>query len=186
MKRMSAAGIDVPEPYGVRYLYSRRHPFTSALVMSDLGDAERAVDHLKRLIQEGEDAQILRFETHLIEMTAGILAGGMLDMDHTLVNTLVPEHGRPVRIDFEVTRVTPGDPAQREACLAEMLGRFLSSYCYAVQPDAQRVVSFSDRLSKKIDPPRGVLRETKKYIDKKLREQGPVDGRTFEVPLEWS
>src|SRR5882762_2174892 len=103
-------------------------------------------------------------------MTALMLKHGVVDPDHGLHNVLVGRDGRPVRIDFEVAKVIGGAIGQRPI-YGDMVGRLLTSYVFAAQPDSARIQQFAKRLEEALRPPRPVLERAANYVREQLAKQ---------------
>jgi len=182
--RLSAVNMAVPHPLGYCRLTPSIAGYTEALFIEDLGECASATDYLKQLIHAGQEQQVLRFENVMIEMTEQILAAGMVDVDHGLVNIVVQTSGRPVRLDFELARLVIW-PLLFTTMYGDMLGRLIVLHAFAVQPDTDRTTRFAERLCEHLRPPRRSLARAGIHIQKHLKEQLENTGLDTRVTLPW-
>lgn len=177
--RMNRSGIAVPCPLGFSRVLPAISGYTDALFMEDLGECEAATEHLKRLIGAGKEQQARDFEDVQIEMTAQMLAAGMLDVDHGVHNMVVQPDGRPVKLDVELGRHVIW-PRLFPAMYAQMLGRMIAMHAFAVQPDVGRMTRFAERLRMRLKPSPEVFRRAgihaRGMMQKQLQETG-IDTR---------
>ncbi len=146
LRELGAAGLPVPRGIAICRLQQQGMPYTDALFLEDLGNRPTASAHLKQTIESGSEEARVRFEEQVLALTVGILRAGFVDPDHGFHNMLVSARGEPVRLDFELaTRV--GRPAWYPEPYGQMLGRLLSTYVYAVQPDTGLAVDFALRMA---------------------------------------
>ena len=182
--RMSNFGIAVPRPLGFFRIVPSIAGYTDALFMEDLGQCESATEHLKRLIQAGQEQQALSFENVQIEMTAQMLEAGMLDADHGMHNIVVQPSGCPVKLDVELGRRVIW-PRLFPAMYGTMLGRVIGMHAFAVQPNVGRSTRFAKRLAERLTPPPRVLDRAgihaREMMQKQLQETG-IDTRLI---LPW-
>lgn len=184
LARLSSVNMPVPRPLGFSRVVPNIAGYTDALFMEDLGECESATEYLKRLIQAGQNQQVLGFENGLIELTERIVGSRTLDVDHGLVNTVVQASGRVVRLDFELAR--------RVICIllfprtyGKMLGRLIGDYAFAVQPDVGRATRFAERLYERMRPPRQVLKHAGSYSRDMMRGQLQRTGIDTRLVLPW-
>ncbi len=182
--RMSGLGIAVPRPMGISQVMPSIVGYTDALFMEDLGVCESATEYLKRLIRMGHAQQLSIFEDAQIDMTAKMLDGGMLDVDHGLHNIVVQTTGRPVKLDVELGRRVIW-PRLFPAMYGDMLGRMIGMHAFAVQPDVGRTTRFAERLCARLKPPAGTLKragiQAREMMQKQLQKTG-IDTRLI---LPW-
>lgn len=183
LRRLQAAGTPCPEPLAYLRLPAwARH--TEALVSGDLGACRDSTEVYKGL--RGADAAGAEaFEEALIASTVSMVHGGLLDTDHRLPNFVVPPGGEPMRIDFELC-VPVRMPAWHPQRLGVMLGTFLGSMVFAVQPDMAQAALFSRRLLGELRPGRRVVRTAQGVLDRMMerqrRETGLVSALSLEIP----
>ncbi|HEV8607737.1 MAG TPA: lipopolysaccharide kinase InaA family protein [Tepidisphaeraceae bacterium] len=182
MNFLHEVGASVPRPLGHCVLVSG--PYTEGLLIEDLGECVPGLSHVKTLLRAGREAEHERFIDRIIEMTELMVRHGVIDPDHGLHNILVCSDGRPVRIDFEVARVVRGPIGQR-SIYGEMIGRLLTSYVFAAQPDTSRIEKFAKRLEKRLNPPAAVLQRAAKYVQEQLAKQSATMGVHTQVQLDW-
>lgn len=184
LRRLAAAGVAVPQPLGHARVAPAIAGYTDALFMEDLGECESANQYLRRLLREGREDEIVRFEDAMIEMTGRILAAGMLDVDHGLVNMVVQGSGRPVRLDLELARHVVW-PRAFTGQYGRMLGHLLALHAFAVQPDTRRTSLFAERLRRRLAPPARVLAQASEYVRLGMRLQRERQGIDTQVRLPW-
>jgi hypothetical protein len=182
--RLDRAGLRVPRPLGRCRVPTNHQAFTEAVIMEDIGDCDDAMDYIKSLISAGEEAKIQSVEQQLIDMTVAILAAGMIDTDHSLVNVLVRNDGELIRMDVEMARWV-GVPQIFGGMYGRMLGRLMGSYTFAVQPDDQRVRRFAQQLASQLGPPRRAMRVAQRYLDAMLAEQKARKNIDMNVANVW-
>ena len=173
--RMSRCGIAVPQPLGFLAVAPSIAGYTDVLFMEDLGICESAMEHLKRLVQAGQEQQVSRFEDVQIEMTAQMVDAGLLDVDHGMLNIVVQASGRPVKLDVELARHVMW-PRLFPAMYSIMLGRMIGLHAYTVQPDVGRTTRFAERLYGRLRPPPGVLKRAGRHALEMMRQQLQTSG----------
>ena len=184
LRRLHAMGVGVPRAFGCCRLSREALPYTDALFMEDMGVCETAFDRLKRLIAEGNENLIAGFEDALIELTTTVLRAGIVDPDHSLVNTIVVMQDRLVRLDFEIAQRILWRPMV-PSLYGRMLGRLMLSYVFAVQPDTARAKDFARRLTERLRPPQAALRAGRRFLDHNLDWQRRHCGIDTTVNLPW-
>jgi hypothetical protein len=146
-----------------------RAKHTEALISSDLGECKDSTEVYKSLIRTDPDAA-RAFENELIASTCSMIRRGLLDTDHRLPNFVVPSNGIPLRIDFELC--TPVRCPQRHPQqLGIMLGTFLGSLVFAVQPDTARARDVCARLFREIRPTEKIIGTAQKVLTEMLQRQ---------------
>lgn len=177
------AGVSVPKPLGYCRVQVAGQPYTDALGMEDLGNCRSALECVKTLARQGNEAELARFEDQLIGLTCSLLRAGFVDPDHSLVNTVVPEHGRPVRLDFELARFVRC-PSWALNSYSEMIGRLIATYVFAVQPEVGRARRFATRLADVLNASRRVRRKAYAFTTGMLRHQQRL-GIDVRFELDW-
>jgi serine/threonine-protein kinase RIO1 len=176
------AGASVPRPVG--HCLMRKGPYTEALLVEDLGVCVMGLTYVKTLLREGREAEHEQFIDRIFEMTEVMLSHGVLDPDHGLHNILVKADGQPVRIDFEVARIAKG-PRGQGPIYGDMIGRLLTSYIFAAQPDLARIGAFVRRIEKSLNPPSPVLRRAARYVQEQMKKQRTTMNVDTHVKLGW-
>lgn len=180
----AAHGVPVPAFHGYANLGRHASGYTEGLIMEDLGEVTEALAALKGMIAAGDEAAVAQFEAELVAMTATMIRASILDYDHSLVNIVrQPTSGRLVRLDLEQARKVRSLDKQNRL-YSRMLGRFLGSYIFAVQPDTGRADRFARAVFDAIDPPTAVRLGTQSEIDALMARQtegGGPDTR-FKLP----
>lgn len=182
--RLSNANVAVPRPLGFCRVVPNIAGYTDVLVMEDLGKCERAIEYLKGLFRAGHESQVLCFENAIIDMTCQILALGMVDVDHGLVNIVAQPSGRAVRLDLELARrilwpeLVPG-------MYGRMLGHLIALHAFAIQPDTDLTTRFAQRLRERLKPSTRVLRVAGQYSQKLMRDQFQRTGIDTHLILPW-
>lgn len=184
MARLRRAGLRVPRPLGCYRVPANTDGFTDAILMEDMGNCASATEHIKKLIADGDEMRLESVNHQLVEMTAVILAAGIIDTDHSLVNIVVRSDGKLVRLDLEMARWV-GLPRFFTGMYGRMLGRLLGSYTFAVQPDGQRVRQFAQRLAIRLAPPTRAMRVAQRYLDGMLANQRSCTRIDMQVPNVW-
>lgn len=184
LKRLTRLGIAVPRPLGIAGIVPDIAGYTDALMMEDLGQCETATEHLKRLLQAGDEEGARTLEDDVIEITRQIVDAGMLDEDHGMLNVVVPRTGRPARLDLEIMqRVVV--PALFIGSYGRMLGRLIGLHAFAVQPDVGRTLRFADRLRAQLNPARPVLWRASRHAHQMMAEQRRRYGIDTRLRLPW-
>lgn len=178
------ARASVPKPYACLHLSSAAAPYTDALFLEDLGPCQTALEFVKGLFRQGQDDRLVAFEDDVISLTDTIIRAGIVDTDHSLVNTVVPASGKPVRIDFELAQRVL-HPAMASRRYGEMLGRLISTYAFALQPDVSRVVPFAERLKAHVPASARVLRFAREFLEQMLDEQRRERAIDTRISLAW-
>lgn len=158
--------------------------YRDAVCTADLGEVERGSDHLSSLLGQGSDGDAQRFEDQVIELTHDFISTGVLDLDHTLTNVVVPADGRAVRVDLELT-VPATFPGLHTEAFARMIALLIGTVTFAVQPDLRRACDFAGRLAQKVSPPKSVLQRTRAIIEKMMERQKRQCGVDSQVELPW-
>ncbi len=184
MVRLHRAGLHVPQPLGRCRMEANALGFTDAILMEDMGGCTQAAEYIKKLIADGDEMRVESADQQLVEMTAVILAARMIDTDHSLVNIFVRDDGELLRLDFEMARWV-GLPRLFRGMYGRMLGRLLSSYTFAVQPDDQRVRRFARGVASKLAPPTRAMQAAQRYLDAMLEEQRARRSIDMRVPNVW-
>lgn len=184
LQALFAAGVAVPCPLGYSRLSSSRFSFTDVLFLQDLGDCKSALDYIKPLIREKRWSEVESIESQLIDLTSNLVKAGIIDTDHGLPNIVVDATGKAYRIDLELARQVPSIMLASRP-LGIMMGRMIATYAFALQPDAERVLDFADRLSCSINPSRRVRAHAKEFIGAMLRRQIEQRGIHTNVQLPW-
>lgn len=182
--RMSNLGIAVPRPLGVARISPDIAGYTDALFMEDLGACVSASEHLKRLVQDGQEARAVDFEDAQIEMTVKMLNAGLLDVDHGLHNIVVPPSGKPVKLDVELGRRVIW-PRLFPVMYGDMLGRMIGMHAFAVQPDSERTTRFAARLCAKLRPPASALRRAAVHAREMMKKQFEETGIDTRLAFPW-
>ena len=178
---LSMAGASVPRPIGHCELLSGQ--YTEGLLIEDLGECILGLSRAKSLLREGREREHEQFIDWLLELTQLMLRHGVIDPDHGLHNVLVKSDGQAVRIDFEVARVTSA--IGRQAAYGQMLGRLLTSYIFAAQPDLERIHWFAQRIQKSLKPEAAVLRVAARYVQEQMDKQRATMNVDTQVKLDW-
>lgn len=186
LRHLHRLGAPVPQPLGRCRALPTVQGFTEAVFMEDVGDCEHATNFLKRLIAEGDESGVERFEDALIGMIESMLAAGVIDTDYGMANVAVRPDGRPVRLDLELARrvFCPRLPVFG-AMYGEMIGRMIGFHAFAVQPDTARTTRFAERLRARINPSPRVLREASAFAQKMMRYQLRMDRIDTRLWLPW-
>lgn len=182
LRRLHAAGTPCPEPLAYLRLPPDEARHTEALVSADLGICGDSTEAYKKLCKE-DPAGAQVFEEELILSTVSMVRQGLLDTDHRLPNYVVPPHGTPLRIDFELC-IPVRFPALHSRRAGIMLGTFLGSMVFAVQPDVERAARFTTRLFGEIHPSGPVLRSAQARLDAMMRRQRQETGIDSALHLE--
>lgn len=146
----------------------RDAPHTEALIMEDLGPTVRGSDRLRQLAGEGGVA-LAEFEDAILRATVVMVRAGLLDIDHTLTNFIVPADGMPRRVDLELAMQR--SPARSLERAGPMVGRLLGTYLFAVQPDVSRAERFSARVWDALRAPRATQVRAQGMVDQMLARQ---------------
>jgi hypothetical protein len=137
---------------------------------------------LKSLYRSDADAA-LEFENELIRTTVAMVGKGLLDTDHRLPNFVVPPEGIPLRIDFELC-VPVRLPGLHPHRLGVMLGTFLGSMVFAVQPDTARAAEVARRLFRELRPSGRVRKVAQQTLNGMMERQREEIGMKSELTLE--
>lgn len=184
LQRLRKDQLGVPEALAC---FTLRHPearHTEVLIEEDLGACRDATEEYKAMLREGRTEEAAAFEEHLLRSTEALLARGILDTDHRLPNFVVRPDGRPVRLDFELARRVR-DPRRHVEPLGRMIGTFLGSYLFAVQPDVPRARSFAERLQARLNLPAPVLALARRRVDEMTERQRREIGMDTRMDWPW-
>ncbi|NCD33017.1 MAG: hypothetical protein EOL87_06295 [Spartobacteria bacterium] len=173
LQLMHKAGIKAPYPYSYLEL-GPGYRFTEAIIMGDLGECHDVTEYIKRLLRELKTNELAVFERAMIRSTASMIKMGLIDIDHRLPNFVV-SHGRPVRLDFELTRQMK-NPRSNPRKIGIMLGTFIGSYLFAVQPNTKLAESFTRRLFAEVKPSNTTIHFANKRIQQMLDRQKAESG----------
>src|SRR5438445_3237127 len=182
LRHLYGAGVAVPRPLG--RCWARDGHYTDAILIEDLGKCTLGLTHVKSMLREGRDAEHEQFVTKLMEMTQLILDQGIVDPDHGLQNILVRANGEPVRIDFELARISRSVRWRRKQ-YGNMIGRLLTTYVFAAQPDMMRIKQFAQRLRTSLSLPPGILQRAGEYAQEQMAKQLVLKGIDTRLELEW-
>lgn len=173
--------LNTPAPRCLAYVTlpkGARH--TEALLSSDLGVCRDSTDFFKARIKADPEARAA-FNRTLIDITRNMVSQGLLDPDHRLPNIVITPENRAVRIDFELC-IPVRTPRLHPRLLGDMLGVFLGSYVFAVQPDLNLASDFARELLREIAPSPRTLRRAQQtlnaMVERQQRETGlfsPLD-----------
>lgn len=89
-----------------------------------------------------------------------------------------------MRLDFELARRVR-DPRRQVEPLSVMIGTFLGSYVFAVQPDVARAQAFARRLAARLDLPAEVRRRAAARVQAMLERQQREGGPATRMELTW-
>ncbi len=167
--------LNTPAPRCLAYLtLPPGTPHTEALLSTDLGPCRDSTDYFKEHIKPDPHARAA-FNRTLIDITRNMIAEGLLDPDHRLPNIVITPQDQPVRIDFELC-IPVRFPRLHPRLHGDMLGVFLASYVFAVQPDLNLAADFARALLRELPPSPGVLRRAQltlnTMVDRQKRETG--------------
>jgi hypothetical protein len=182
--RLHKAGLGVPEPLVCSPLRDPAARHTEVLIEEDLGACRDATEEYKAMLREGRAADAAAFEEEVLRATEVMLARGMIDTDHRLPNFVIRPDGRPVRLDFELARRVR-DPRRHEEALGLMLGTFMGSFVFAVQPDVARAQDFARRLAARLNPPPGARRRARARVLDMLERQRREGGPDTRMEMNW-
>lgn len=180
--RLHRAGIPCPEPYAYLRLPHNRARHTEALISHDLGHCADATEYYKKLRINTPEA-VQTFETYLINSTVTMIQQGLLDPDHRLPNFVIPSDRIPVRIDFELC-IPVRNVASHPRLLGQMIGTFLGSVVFALQPNTEAATHFSQKLFKQVLlPPKAkeIAAQTIQEMLTRQRDEAGIDTR-FTLP----
>ena len=178
------ADLGVPEPLAC---FTLRHPealHTEVLIEEDLGACGDVTETFKQLRREKRAEEIAAFEEHLLRATEVMLQRGLLDTDHRLPNFVVRPDGRPVRLDFELARPVR-HPRRDEKQLGRMIGTFLGSYLFAVQPDTAAARAFAERLQARLQLTPNVLAIARPRVEEMMARQRREIGMDTRMDWPW-
>ena len=183
LRRVQELGIPAPRPIG-RCRGGRRSGYTDAIVLEDLGDCVPVMNRIKSYIASGEERRLWELEDEIISLTFEMASNEFYDTDHGVLNLSVCGTCKPVSLDLEMAR-SSCIPSRRRRLFGRMLGRLLLTYTFSVQPDVERTLRFAERLRKKLDPPRSVMKLANGYLQRHMAIQARNPALEFEVPLSW-
>lgn len=182
LRRLWRTGTPCPEPLAYVHLSGTDARHTEALVSGDLGECSDSTEVYKNLFATDPQATA-EFEQELIRSTMSMVRQGLLDTDHRLPNYVVPPGGTPMRIDFELCRPVTF-PFLHPDQLGVMLGTFLGSMVFAVQPDVSRAEAVAKKLFNELTPSPRVVRTAQKTLDDMMKRQAEEIGIQSELDLE--
>ena len=182
LARLNAVGMAAPGLLEQLRLNDPSVPYSHALIIEDLGECVRAVEHVTDLVSRGLDDQLATVESEVIAITGDMVRAGVLDLDHSLNNMLIPPAGSARRVDLEFA-VCCADANRRPRLYGTMLGRLIGTYTFAVQPGVERVFDFADQLYRNVSPPASVRRRAQQYVGQMMAGQRQSRGVDFEPEL---
>ena len=175
LARLNEHSVPSPRLLAAFRLGPAEAPSTHAMVVEDLGECERVVELVELLTCAREEARVTDIERQVVHITAGMIDAGVLDLDHSLNNMLMPPTGVIARVDLEFA-VCCEAAARRPRLYGTMLGRLIGTYTFAVQPRLDRVSDFAERLYDRVSPPKAVRRHARRYVSKMMAKQRQVHG----------
>lgn len=184
LQRLGKDDLGVPRGLAC---FTLRHPearHTEVLIEEDLGACRDATEEYKAMLREGRVTEAAAFEEHLLRSTEVLLQRGLLDTDHRLPNFVVRPDGRPVRLDFELARRVR-NPFRHPEPLGRMIGTFLGSYLFAVQPDVARARSFAERLQARLHLSTPVLALARRRVEEMTERQRREIGMDTRMDWPW-
>lgn len=184
MKRLESLGVPAPRPILSCRIAMPESRFTEAVFMEDLGQCTPGNAHLKRLYSEGMDRGAATFEAHVIQITASMIAGGILDPDHGLINFVINSEGRLYRLDLELAQSVINSRWHPLLC-GRMIGTLIGSHCLVVQPNIHLTEQFAIRLAEQVMPSQLMRRRAAERIDEILRVQSTSCGIHTQLTLQW-
>lgn len=164
LQHLHGKGMRVPRPLGLCRVPSIGKPYTEAMFMTDLGKTVRGPDYLEKLLEDGETEKAELFLDQMIRITEELLEAKVVDTDHGINNTVVTLEEEPIRIDFEVARIVADPRSEREA-LSRMIGRYIITYAFVVQPDMDRIVEYVKKIYERLDLDRDTRALVRAYTD---------------------
>ena len=182
LTRLNAVGTVAPRLLEELRLADASVPYSHALIIEDLGECVRAVEHVTDLLSGALDDQLAIVESEVIAITGDMIRAGVLDLDHSLNNMLIPPTGAARRVDLEFA-VCCADANRRPRLYGTMLGRLIGTYTFAVQPGVERVSDFAERLYLNVSPPAPVRRRARQYVGQMMAGQRQSRGVDFEPDL---
>lgn len=184
LRRLRTEGLGVPAPLACFSLTAPGARHTEALVEEDLGACRDATEVYKAMLREGRADEAGAFEEAILHATETMLRRNLLDTDHRLPNFVVRPDGRPVRLDFELARPVRHPRRHRDE-LGRMVGTFLGSYVFAVQPDAARARAFALRLQERLRLDSATLRVATSRAEQMLERQRREINLDIRVEWPW-
>jgi hypothetical protein len=162
--------LKTPAPRCLAYLeLPHNAPHTEALISTDLGPCRDSTEFFKEHIKSDPEARTA-FNQTLIEMTQHMIQKGLLDPDHRLPNIVITPDNQAMRIDFELC-IPVRCPRLHPGLHGDMLGVFIGSYVFAVQPDLDLARVFARDLFKKLAPSPQVVRRAQHTLNKMVERQ---------------
>ena len=180
--RAKRLGVRVPSPLGFATVSWKGGVHGGAIVLEDLGNCAPAMSFIKDRIANAEEDRLAVFESRIVEMTAAMVRGNLLDEDHGILNMVVAEGDQPIRLDLERARRVISRNI-RYRLYGRMLGRLLATYTFAVQPETQRTFELAIRLKEETRPSRFAWEQTKEYVEERMRVQREQKGYKMTVQL---
>lgn len=174
LRRLESLGTSAPRCLAYVTLPSAA-AHTEALISSDLGTCTDSTEHFKALLKQNDTRAVADFDATLIRITRRMIDQGLLDPDHRLPNIVMDPGQRPVRIDFELC-LPVRFPRLHPRRLGDMIGVFLGSYVFAVQPDLPRAEAFALALFREIPLPAAVIRRAQTTLDAMVERQRDETG----------
>ncbi len=177
-------GMRVPQPLGLCRVPACGRPYTESMFMSDLGKTVRGPDYLEDLLKKGETEKADLFLEQMIQITEELLDAKVIDTDHGINNTVVTMEEEPIRIDFEVARIV-NDPYQEHQQLAKMIGRYIITYAFVIQPDMEAIIAYAEKLYDRLKIDKKVRGLIRQYTDAAYDLQRTSRGidYTLELPV---
>jgi len=182
LRKLNAANVAAPMLIDEFQLSGPNVQHTHAIVMEDLGECVRVVEHVTKLVSQGRQDELTAVESAIIDITADMIRVGVLDLDHSLNNMLMPPTGVPARVDLEFA-VCCANSGRRPRLCGTMLGRLIGTYTFAVQPRIERVPDFTQRLYSRVLPSQRVRGYARRYVSQMMAKQRQRSGVDFDPQL---
>ena len=181
LRLMERLGVPAPRAFAYGRAAQNAGGYTDAMVMEDLGEIETAIEYLKGRIAAGDEAAVTGFQDGLIAMTGILSRARIIDFDHSMVNVVVKD-GVPIRLDLEKARRVPWI-GLRPNLYGEMIGQFLATFVFAVQPDVARAARFAEQLFAEITPAPSIVRRAQAHLDSRMKRQREGTGIDMALKL---
>lgn len=184
LRRLQRAGVPVPGPIGYCFLSGSGVQYVEALFLQDLGQCKSGLQYIQEMIENGDSDSLQEFEDEVIAITLGMVRTRVLDRDHSVLNIVRPPSRGAVRVDLEVAKgiVFPSLAINE---YAQMLGRLIGTYAFAVQPDMGLARDFATRVADRLGPRRSVLHRAADFVRKMMEKQRRERGIDTRVDLPW-
>ena len=139
-----------------------------------------ALEYVKYLLSHQRERDANVFSDKLIAITNALLKIRLVDIDHKMINLMVDRKGSPVKIDLELLRIMPRY-LNCDKQIGKMVGSFLYTYAFAVQPNNEMAQKFADQMFNSLIISQNAKKVAAKVVQNALSSQCKNTGIYTEI-----